>query len=234
MEVSSFDGRLPFSFGSDFTAGIAPMSSIFAGCVDQLQQFVEAQKRLAGDPAMNDYMPKVRAEKLALGLVGIARGIYKLTATWRTLIAQTKAETKADAQKLTNGKNPLSDADVQLIRHHYHSLSVDARRAWLREQTDCLANGDMAAKGSLIAVLSAPKSVGLVPKEVRASVERKVAGEAYDELMIRWTAIQCASEAVDRLVSYVRSQTNTQSDPAAAIASDTQAGSPESLSSFLS
>jgi hypothetical protein len=214
--VASFNSTLPFSFGADFCAGDTTMRSIFAGCQIQLSEFMAARARLAGDKSMLDFMPAVRADKLALGLHDIADSIYKLAANWRSLIASAQAAIGSEANKLTNARNTLSADDVRYVRDDFKGLSRDAQRAWLRDQ---IAAND---RKSLIAVLSAPKSIGLLDDKVRAAVERQIAGDSYDALTDRRTAIQCAREAVDRLVSFVRSETNIQSDPRATISSDSQ------------
>ncbi len=110
--MANFNSTLPLSFGADFCAGDTTMRSIFAGCQIQLTEFMAARARLAGDKSMLDFMPAVRADKLALGLHDIADSIYKLAANWRSLIASAQTAIGSEANNLTNARNTLS-ADRQ-------------------------------------------------------------------------------------------------------------------------
>ncbi len=121
--MANFNSTLPFSFGADFCAGDTTMRSIFAGCQIQLTEFMAARARLAGDKSMLDFMPAVRADKLALGLHDIADSIYKLAANWRSLIASAQTAIGSEANNLTNARNTLSADDVRYVRDDFKGLS---------------------------------------------------------------------------------------------------------------
>jgi hypothetical protein len=200
-----------------------PLYAIFNGCTSLLADYATRSLAIRNATDLGDYVAEARQRVLNGRLAALANEVLGKADQYQPLIDHAQAELAAMQSQLGN-KKPASDP-VSLMRadqivRYYERQSAENRLVIVKTAMD---SGDSE---TLIAIMSAPRVLGLVSDTTRKAVEAAMV-QASNPSVFRAmadlkSAVGIASAALERFRSFVRSDAGDVQNPRARLISDSQ------------